>query len=266
MQNEQYWETRLTNNLSTLAGVGYSGFGQNFNKWMYKERKRIFKRVLNKLGLPFTELSVFEIASGTGFYTEILRELKVNKIIGSDITNAVVNKLGEEFSEMSFYKQDIGGELRDELKEQKFDLITAIDMMFHITDDPRYQKAFHNANYLLEKNGYFIFTENLPIFNKPGDVQTIRSKDKIFKFLEESNLEIVKVVPNTLFLNEPLVDNKFLRLVYKFQTKILYRYKSSSYKEKAGNFLGFIFYLLDWIILPFVKNGPSIHIIICKKK
>lgn len=43
MQNEEYWESRLTNNLSTLEGVGYSGFGQNFNKGCMRNEREFLK-------------------------------------------------------------------------------------------------------------------------------------------------------------------------------------------------------------------------------
>lgn len=233
---------------------------------MYEERKRIFKREIVKLDLSLIKSPILEIASGTGFYTKILSILGAKNIVGSDITKAVVNKLSDEFPEFVFYKQDIGGVLIDELRDRKFKLITAIDMLFHITDDIRYQDAFFNVYHLLNEDGYFVFTENLPTFDKAGEIHAIRSKEKVFECLEKANFKVLKVLPMTYFLNAPVSKNKFLLWVFKFQTKILFRYNSPRYKEKAGDFLGLIFYLFDWVILPFVKNGPSNHLIICTKK
>ena len=119
---------------------------------------------------------------------------------------------------------------------------------------------------MLKNEGYFLFTENLPNYDKNRNTFIIRKRDKIFSFLRNANLEVVKVIPMTIFLNKPLNSSKFLDKIFNFQNKILFRYKDKNYKEKAGNFLGFVFYWLDRALLPFIKNSPSNHMVICRKK
>lgn len=264
MNNQEYWENRLKNNLHNLEGVGFTGLGNNYNQWMYRERKRIFKKQLKKLNINFKKASILEVGSGTGFYTKILQNLGAKNYIGSDITSAVVNKLSIEFDDFIFYKQDIGSDLINELSSHKFDFIFAIDILFHITDDERYQQAFINISNLLSERGVFMFTENLPNDDFYRETFVVRSNEKLMNFLKKASLEVIDIVPMTIFLNNPLNKNKFNEWVYKLQNKILFRYPSKAYKERAGNVLGFIFYWIDWLLLPYIIQGPSNHMIICR--
>ena len=63
-----YWESRLSDEYS-LAGVGYSGLGLSYNRWLYRIRKRVFRRTVRGflVGDPGAA-RVLDVGSGTGFY------------------------------------------------------------------------------------------------------------------------------------------------------------------------------------------------------
>src|SRR5439155_5163406 len=99
--------------------------------------------------------------SGTGYYIDRWREAGAERIVGADIAPAAVERLRERYPEQSFTELDIGGPA-DELPEGSFDAVSAMDVLFHITDDERYGKALANLSALLRPDGVLVLTENFP--------------------------------------------------------------------------------------------------------
>ena len=91
---------------------------------------------------------VLDVGSGTGFYVALWRELGVRPVTGSDITAKAVGKLRAAFPDDEFVRFDVGGEELP-LPESSFDLISAFDVLFHVTDDARFRRALHNLSTLL---------------------------------------------------------------------------------------------------------------------
>ncbi|HEU0023315.1 MAG TPA: class I SAM-dependent methyltransferase, partial [Thermoleophilaceae bacterium] len=151
-----YWEERLSRAYS-LDGVGWFGLGEPFNRWMYAVRRRLFLRRIGPLVEPAAE--VLDVGSGTGFYVERWLELGVRSVTGSDLTGTAVERLQARFPGHEFHRVDIGGDVT-ELGADRFAAISAVDMLYHITSDQSYERAFANFARLLKPGGLLVFTEN----------------------------------------------------------------------------------------------------------
>lgn len=103
----KYWEARLAGRY-TFQGVGYSSLGRAYNSWMYRVRKYVFRRLIASLDLDLKNTSVLDVGSGTGFYIEQWKRLKVRSVTGVDITHTAVENLKRRFPEDDFYQADIG--------------------------------------------------------------------------------------------------------------------------------------------------------------
>src|SRR5687768_10580313 len=126
---------------------------------MYRVRNVIVKRVIQRMESDLNGKEVFHIGSGTGFYIDMWIELGASGVTGSDITDVAVLNLRKRYPSNQFFKLDIGqDELPDQLTARKFEIISAFDVLFHITDDIRYQNAILNVNQLLRKDGIFVFS------------------------------------------------------------------------------------------------------------
>ncbi|CAG9806921.1 unnamed protein product [Chironomus riparius] len=104
------------------------------------------------------EIDVLDIGSGCG---TVLKEvivdnsgLKFSKIIGVDISEEMVKFSNEKYGSdlISFQVMDAGKEIPENLKNQKFDLITSF-FVFHWISD--FDLAFKNVQNLLKPNGVF---------------------------------------------------------------------------------------------------------------
>jgi len=86
---KSYWETRLRQHPG-LCGVGNTRMGKPYIQWLYRVRRTVFLRLLGSLGTDFSRARIFDIGSGTGFYLELWKELRVSSIAGCDLTEIAV--------------------------------------------------------------------------------------------------------------------------------------------------------------------------------
>jgi SAM-dependent methyltransferase len=254
-----YWETRLRNRFD-LHGVGSIGRGKWFNTWLYRVRKFVFLREMRRLRLPFSEMRVLDIGSGTGFYITCWKQLGVPSVSGSDLTEIVVEKLSERFPGEKFYQVDIGGDIST-LGQQQFDMVSAFDVLFHIVDDSRFDQAIGNVYRLLKPGGYFVFSENF-LHRETVRARHIvsRSLVDITAVVKNAGFEIIDRVPMFVVMNYPVDSNSRLaQLMWRGTTKIM------SVSELLGCALGAVLYPLELLCVSTFKESPATEMMICRK-
>ena len=257
----EYWQNRLTANYS-LDGTGFQALGQEYNKWMYRIRKVIVKKAVKRMISKLDVKDVFDIGSGTGFYVEMWIKLGARGVIGSDITDVAVLSLRQNYPSNEFFKLDIGQEvLPDELSAKKFDIISAFDVLFHITDDVRYSNAILNINHLLRKDGIFLFSENfLHRDVLRSQHQVSRPLASIERLLQEAGFTILDRIPMFVIMNAPVdTNNRILPSTWK---SIRVAAKKGKF---ASNITGCILYPLELVLTSIAREGPSTELMICKK-
>ena len=101
------------------------------------------------------ELLIYDAGSGFGQYSYFMaKKLKPNKIYAVDVKTDWINDCEKYFKDSNLKHVSFGIEdLTKITHENRFDLITCIDVMEHIEDDV---KVFQNFNRALIKNGFLI--------------------------------------------------------------------------------------------------------------
>ena len=257
---EDYWQTRLAEKFN-LEGVGFTSLGKGFNFWMYRVRRYQFLRKLRKLKRDFSQAQILDIGSGTGFYIERWQNLGVQSITGADITNVVVDNLSTRFPNHAFHKVDITDEDVSALLNQSYDMISCIDVLFHIVDDERYTQAFENIYQLLKHDGIFIFSENFvhgEEIRYPHHVS--RPLGTIQDQVTNAGFEVICRVPMFYFMNTPVdttnrIHHGIWRRISKWASKSTF----------LGFLLGICLYPFELILITFLKEGPTTELMICKK-
>ncbi len=128
-----YWEQRLTGQFD-LGSVGHLSLGTAFNKWAYRIRGIVFRRLVKSLPVDPRTCAILDIGSGTGFYLDRWKSLGAVNITGSDFTEKSVAELRAKYPDCGILNMDIGGTI-DESLAGGFDIISAMDVLFHIVDD-----------------------------------------------------------------------------------------------------------------------------------
>ncbi len=259
---DNFWQTRLSK-VKGLEGVGYAKLGKAFNIWAYKVRRFAFLQILFPVAQKIPKSDVLDIGSGTGFYIDIWSRLGAQKITGLDITPIAVENLKNTFPESTFYQVDIGGNI-DSIRSQldQKDFISAMDVLFHIVDDQRFEQAVINISSLLKKGGYFVYSDN---FVQAGTIRTkhqvSHSKEYLFQLFDKAGLEVVSHKPFMILSNYP-VDSK---------NKLLHTYwyfieNTTALIKPLGHLYGALLYPIEKWLIKKMKDSPSSEIVLLRKK
>lgn len=260
---QEYWEDLLTKDFS-LSGVGFQGLGKNYNKWLYRARKRIMDCFLQKYPLNVKDLNILDIGCGTGFYVEFWRNQSVQHLTGIDLTQKSVTELSIKYKTYKFYREDIGE--RELRLHGKFDLLTAFDVLFHIVDEDRFENAICNIGRLATTGATILISDNflkkarLGAFN-----QAHRTLEQYKKTLIKNGIEVLDIKPIFYLMNGPInIQDSLLFGIYRKLWKIV-MYFIGKY-EVLGEIMGGILYFVDGFLIKIFKRSITTELLICRKK
>ena len=255
----EYWERRLSRSY-TLGDVGWLGLGVGLNRWMYRVRRHVFLDALRPVIGDPRSARVLDVGSGTGFYVQRWHELGVPAVTGSDLTQAAVDQLAGHHPADRFARFDVGG---DELPFERasFDAVSAMDVLFHIVDDERFGRAFHNVAALLRPGGVFVFSENCL---HGEQLQTRHWASRRLADIEalcaEAGLEIVERRPMFVLLNSPVDSrSRALHASWRVVTKL------AMTRNRLGTLVGAVLYPLELALVSRLREGPSTELVICRR-
>lgn len=198
-RHDDFWNQRLAQDWTT-SGVGYRALGRPFNTWMYRVRRHVFAREAAALS-PTAESAILDVGSGTGLYLDWWRDAGATRVTGSDLTPAAVAKLQAHFVDLRIEQFDVTAG-PGPFTPGSFDVISCMDVLFHITDDDLYRQALETIATLLRPGGRFVFTENF--LHRPSDRtehQVNRSLEWIESVLADQGLPLQRRVPNLVLMN-----------------------------------------------------------------
>lgn len=107
-----------------------------YNRWLYRRKKeRLLQGLERAGGFHPKGCSVLEVATGSGVYVEMWKQLGVARLAGIDISQNATDHLKGRFPEFSFFKRDLSAPNLVSVVGGDFDLVTAVDMLYHVVDD-----------------------------------------------------------------------------------------------------------------------------------
>jgi SAM-dependent methyltransferase len=249
-----YWEQRFARGVS-LGTVGWLGLGESFNTWMYRVRASTFRRLMRRFA-PHPS-RVLDIGSGTGFYLDRWGEIGAKSITASDLTAAATTLLTRR-GDVNVVQLDIGDDnipLHD-----RFDAISAMDVLFHIVDDERYNRAIQNVASLLNPGGLFVFTDNFLHKSEARTVhQTSRRLSAIMSTLGSAGFTVLERRPAFVLMNTPIDSGSRALQIY---WSLLQRVARSN--DLAANTAGALLYFPELLLTTALHEGPSTEIAVCK--
>ena len=198
-RHNEFWNERLARDW-TSSGVGYQALGRPFNTWMYRVRRHVFQREVARLS-PGRHTSVLDIGSGTGMYLDWWRAAGAGAVTGSDLTPAAVEQLRTHYAPMQIEQLDVTTG-PGPFPAGAFDLVSCMDVLFHITDDELYQAALATIATVLRPGGAFVFSENF--LNRPSDRsahQVNRTREWITTALAAHGMRLERRRPMLVLMN-----------------------------------------------------------------
>lgn len=135
--DKKFWTNRY-GKVRDIRVVGFLQKTATQNEREYAEAAKLFKNYVNADLPPAQRGSVLEIGYGLGHYARLCKELGFKSYTGIDFAAPPGPPLGRGYT----YQKGDAGEPFD--LRRKFDLVMAIDILFHITDEPRFEQALTN--------------------------------------------------------------------------------------------------------------------------
>lgn len=149
-----YWESRLAAQQG-LRGVGHISFGERYNEWLYRAKRRTLESALREI--PLTGKTVLDVGAGTGYFVQwyIGRGARV---CGVDIAQNAVERLRQLY-DGDFRVADISAPHAPELGE--YDVVNVWDVMYHIVDNDAFERALRFLVARVRRGGSLLITDRL---------------------------------------------------------------------------------------------------------
>jgi len=254
-----YWEQTLGANFD-VRGVGYGSLGLQYNIWLYRLRKVIFRRLLRVARIDAKSARVLDVGCGTGFYIDRWQQAGVRALTGLDLTETSVQQLRRKFPDVTFVQGDIG-DRPSPLAAQQFSVVDAFDVLFHIVDDDKYAQAFVNLFDALEPGGTLLFSDNF-VHHQPlrGRHHVSRPLADTAAAVEAAGFTIEQRIPMFVLMNQP-VDSRT-----QWGPKLWDRTVTLAAKHEAlGWAIGAGLYPIDRLLTRLLRESPTTEIMICRK-
>ncbi len=256
---KDYWESRLREHPG-LVGVGYSSFGACYNRWLYRLRRRVFLRRMRTLAPDLGRLDVLDVGSGTGFWVDAWAELGVGEVVGSDLTATAVEDLRRRFGDREIVQLDIGGDLAP-LDGRRFDVVSAMDVLFHIVDDALYERAVANIHDALRPGGRLVMCDLFvhgPV--ERAETMVTRPLADVERVLADNALEVVERRPFSVLMNYPGdCSHAWLKRLWRLM------WRGACLTEPTGLLWGAALYPLEAALVACKSESPSTELMICRR-
>src|SRR5262245_20314068 len=151
-----FWSDRLSGQFD-LRGTGHPGLSSEYNARCYDLRAYVLDRTLARHAVPVAGRRVLDGGCGTGFFVRHFLARGAD-VPGVDLTDVSARELARLLPEAHFEV----GDLADWRPSRTYDLVSCFDVLFHITDDARWDRALTNLTDAVAPGGYFVFTEMFP--------------------------------------------------------------------------------------------------------
>lgn len=193
-----YWERRLRLDHS-LRAVGHRWYSLDYNHWLYRRKQLCVERAL--AGVRLRGLRVLDVGCGTGFFTEWYHGQGA-RVIGVDIAKVGVDRLRRRFPHAKFRVADVG-DTSFEHVGGSFDILNVIDVLYHIVDDRRFERALHNLASRCRPGGRLLLTDQFAASedDQPAEHVKKRHLARYQAILPGLGMHLVGLLPLYAWLN-----------------------------------------------------------------
>lgn len=194
-----FWEDRLGTH-PDLRGTGETGLSLRYNRACYALRERVLDREIRRLGLALSGTSVLDVGSGVGFFVDYYRR-RGARVTGVELTDAGARVLARRFPETRI----LVGDVADLDVGGGYGVVNAFDVLYHIVDDERWERALSRLARALAPDGVLFLTDVLrPKARDHAAHNVMRGRAAYERVLGESGLRILRAPPTHYFLNRDL--------------------------------------------------------------
>src|SRR5262249_22733084 len=152
-QPREYWDKTLSEKFD-LRGTGEPGLSLGYNRACYELRREVLTRALARAGIDPRGRTVLDVGCGTGFFTAyyLARGARVAVL---DIAPTSIERLRARHPDARFLLADVS----EAPPEGSFDVVNVFDVLYHITDDARWERALRHLARAVAPGGALLVTD-----------------------------------------------------------------------------------------------------------
>jgi 2-polyprenyl-3-methyl-5-hydroxy-6-metoxy-1,4-benzoquinol methylase len=199
-QPRDFWNRRLSEHFD-LRGTGETGLSLAYNRACYRLRREVLARALREQGFDPSGRTVLDVGCGAGFFTRWYLEHGA-RVTGVDIAPTSVERLRQRHPQARFVLSDVSEVALD----ARYDLVNAFDVLYHIVDDTRWERALVNLANATGPGGLLLVTDAFPAHERTSEAahNRMRSLARYEQVLTARGLERVALKPTHVLLNRDL--------------------------------------------------------------
>ncbi len=194
----EFWEQRLAGQFD-LRGTGEAGLSLAYNRACYRLRRQVLSRALRDQAFDPQGRTVLDVGCGTGFFTAYYLE-RGARVTGIDIAPTSVATLSERHHEARFILADVG----EQPVEGRYDLVNVFDVLYHITDDARWEKAVSHLAAAVDGGGLLLVSDTFSDLGGLASHNRMRPLERYRARLNAAGLRLVGLHPTHVLLNREL--------------------------------------------------------------
>lgn len=200
----EFWEQRLGEQFD-LRGTGETGLPLAYNRACYALRGEVLEAALARAGMSLAERRVLDVGCGTGFWTEFYVARGAH-YMGVDIAQVSVDRLAAQYPQQRFARADVS----DAVPGGPYDIVNVFDVLYHITDEVRWEAALRNLARALAPGGLLLVTDVFSDLRRLAEHNVMRPLPRYLELIEAQGLVREQLVPTHVLLNRHLGPWRFL--------------------------------------------------------
>lgn len=219
-QPREYW-SNLVSGDGSLANVGHRALGE-YNRYAYPLRLQALARVLE--GLLPADPTVFDGGFGEGVYLNYWKQRGAAAVSGMDFSGRAVDSARTRHPEFQLRQGDLSNP-GDFTGFGHFDVVHAVDVLYHIVDDVNWAAAIGNLVSLVDQGGVFVCSDKFPHNGPYQPMHHVRrrSLEMYEEVLAVHGFEVIRRRPVFVLMDDPITcgSHQWLGRLSYLQWKVL---------------------------------------------
>jgi hypothetical protein len=264
-----YWGQRISGD-GSLANVGQTALGP-YNSYAYPFRLDALRRLTD--GVAVKGKRVFDGGFGEGVYLDYWTRRGVASVAGIDFSERAVEAGLRKHPGFDLKTGDLS-KADDFTPFRRYDIVTAIDVLYHVVDDAAWSAAMGNLLSLVAPEGYFIFSDKFPREGAWQPMPHVRRRSRATwdERLAVSGFEVVRRIPVFVLMDDPIVCGshpalgRLARLQWRLFAKMI-RVSASHPRLQRGLAFGVALLQapLEHLLVRMLTETPNLELALCRR-
>lgn len=264
--------TRRHVDLGHHESVGFEGLGERYNCWIYALRESHFLDLAARHRISPSS-RVLDLGFGNGFYIELYQRLGIISVCGADISADAVERAAARFADYRFEVANLAEGLPATLGAD-FDWVSAMDVLYHITEDDLFAAALRTCGDAVRPGGLLVVSDNFPQRKAPTKpTQAFHTLREYTSILEPLGFTLIETAPVFFVSNGQVGAGELSYRLAAAQWRALERVLAKAIRvarpagERLGDGLGRLLTGVDRLLQrqPFVQ-GYSTKVVVFRRR